>query len=94
MRTSICKIDDYDNKKWYNDKGELHNTNGPAIIWNNGDKYWLINGELNRIDGPAIENAKGERYWYINGEMLTEQEFNTICCDTQFKQELEELFTL
>ena len=72
----------YDNgqkwyEKYYNDKGEYHREDGPAITeWNkNGQKdvdFYSINGFYHREDGPAIicwnnnGQIKSEEYW-ING---------------------------
>ena len=67
VEESICKIDKYGNKEWYNLKGELHRENDlPAIEWVNGTKRWYINDKLHREnDKPAVENVGG-KYWYIN----------------------------
>jgi hypothetical protein len=54
-------------RTWYKN-GELHRTDGPAIIYANGDKFWFQNGELHRTDGAAIEYADGDKYWYQNGD--------------------------
>lgn len=52
---------------FYNEKGELHREDGPAIEYANGDKYWYKNGQFHREDGPAIEYADGNKFWYKNG---------------------------
>jgi hypothetical protein len=38
-------INKYNTIKWYNDKGQRHNDEGPAITYTNGDTCWYINGE-------------------------------------------------
>ena len=48
--------------------GKLHSENGPAVICDNGDKFWYIHGELHRKDGPAIVYADGGKEWYIIGQ--------------------------
>ena len=50
----------------------LHNENGPAVEYSNGDKTWYINCKLHREDGPAIEYANGDKVWYINGKLHRE----------------------
>jgi len=59
-------IDQQGNKFWYNDRGERHREDGPAIEGADGSKWWYINNERHREDGPAIEGADGSKWWYIN----------------------------
>ena len=57
------------NKIEYRNKlRQLHRLDGPAVEWNDGEKWWYINGKLHRTDGPAIEYNDGSKEWYINGE--------------------------
>ena len=58
--------------EYYNQAGQLHREDGPAIIYASGSKHWYINGLLHREDGPAIEAASGDRYWYRNGKLHRE----------------------
>ena len=74
MSTPI--IDEYGTKWYYNEQGQLHRTDGPAVEYANGDKEWWVNGQLHRPDGPAIEYASGTKSWWVNGKCLTEEEFN------------------
>ncbi len=60
---------------YYNDLGQYHREDGPAIIYPNGHKEWLINGMYHRIDGPAIEYADGSKAWYLYGEKLTKTKY-------------------
>ena len=60
-------IDVGGNKKWFNEKDQLHRTDGPASEWADGSKAWYLNGALHRTDGPAYESAKGSKEWYLNG---------------------------
>ena len=55
--------------RWYKDAEctVLHRENGPAIEWNDGDKFWVQTGLLHRTDGPAVEYADGGKFWYQNG---------------------------
>ncbi len=51
--------------------GKRHSIDGqPAVVRNNGDKFWYKNGKLHREDGPAQEWADGEKYWYENGKFI------------------------
>jgi hypothetical protein len=59
-------------KEYKNELGQLHRTDGPAVEWNNGDKWWYINGKYHRTDGPAIENDNGNKYWFIKGKFHRE----------------------
>ena len=61
---------------WYNQNGQLHRLDGPAIEQSNGTKYWLQNGKRHRLDGPAIEWSDGIKIWFIENKKYTEREFN------------------
>ena len=69
------KVDEH-GAYWYNEKGQLHRVDGPAIEWVNGDKEWHLNEKRHREDGPAVEWKDGSKYWYLNGLKCSEQEFN------------------
>jgi len=66
---------DYDSKSWkigtryYNNAGQLHREDGPAVERVDGYKAWYLNGEYHRTDGPAIEMANGDKEWYLNGKL-------------------------
>ena len=49
---------------------KYHNDNGPAIIWEDGTKYWAKHGNKHREDGPAIEWSDGEKEWWYEGKRL------------------------
>jgi hypothetical protein len=38
-------INEFGTKKWFNDKGELHRVDGPAVEYPEGSKSWYIHGE-------------------------------------------------
>lgn len=46
---------------------ELHRTNGPASIWNDGRWYWYSFGNYHRYYGPQNLSA-GD--WMIHGRMI------------------------
>ena len=68
-------IDSEGNKRWYNDVGQYHRLDGPAVEWWNGRKAWWSHGKLHREDGPAVEHVDGSKFWYLNGKRYTEEEF-------------------
>ena len=55
-------------KRWLNEKGQKHRTDGPAIIFDDGVGWWYQNGKRHRIDGPAIIYPDGMERWFINGK--------------------------
>jgi hypothetical protein len=46
----------------------LHREDGPAVILNNGSKFWYLNNKRHRLDGPANEWFNGNKSWWINGK--------------------------
>jgi hypothetical protein len=40
---------------YVNTDGKLHREDGPAIVWDDGDKFWYYKGMRHRIGGPASE---------------------------------------
>jgi hypothetical protein len=61
--------------EYFNDNGELHRTDGPAIIIDNGTLWWMVNDELHRLDGPAIELYDGRKNYYINNIIYSEKDY-------------------
>lgn len=72
---SYKEIDKSGTIKWYNEDGQYHKEDGPAIVYSNGDKFWYINGDLHREDGPAVKFINGYNRWWINGVEYTEHEY-------------------
>ena len=52
--------------EWRNERGQLHRTDGPALIRANGVQAWCLNGERHRTDGPAYISTDGSQAWYLN----------------------------
>ena len=52
---------------YWNDKGQAHREDGPAIEWADGTKMWCRDGKRHREGGPAIEWADGAKEWWVNG---------------------------
>ena len=83
MKTYKVTVDNNGTKRWYNEQGQRHREDGPAIDCANGTKYWYHNDKRHREDGPAVERTNGTKEWYLNGKELTEAEVNarTKSCD-------------
>jgi hypothetical protein len=65
---SAPTIDEYGTKRYFNEQGQLHRTDGPAVEYADGTKAWYVNDKLHRTDGPAYEWADGSKAWYVNGQ--------------------------
>ena len=76
-------------KEYKNESGQLHRTDGPAVEWNNGDKWWYIDGLRHREDGPAIEYSYGGKRWYLNGKEYSEEEFQQEIIKLKLKRLVE-----
>lgn len=50
---------------YFNENGELHRVDGPAIELNDDVKEWLINRNLYREIGPVFEYSNGTKKWYV-----------------------------
>ena len=67
----------FDNKIEYrNILGQLHRTDGPAVEYSDGDKFWYINGKRHREDGPVVEWNNGDKEWYLNDINYTEDQYH------------------
>ena len=76
MKTYKVTVDEKGTIRYYNEAGEYHREDGPAVI--DGDiQAWYLNGKRHREDGPAIINGDRQE-WYLNGKKLTESEFNQL----------------
>ena len=58
---------------WKDANGELHNTDGPAVISKKGSKHWYVHGKLHNLTGAAKNYATGAKLYYINGKKLSKQ---------------------
>jgi hypothetical protein len=53
-----------------NEKGELHNETGPAVI-RGEDEFYFQNGKLHNDNGPAeVLKSIGRKAYYKNGELV------------------------
>lgn len=57
--TGVCKVTIIGNIYHVKD-GEIHNENGPAVIYSDGSKRWYINNLEHREDGPSTEHSNGQ----------------------------------
>ena len=74
-------VDSSNNVRWYNEAGQLHRVDGPAVEYAAGHKSWWLNGKFHREDGPAYEYANGDRSWYLQGKWIdcsSQEEFERI----------------
>lgn len=69
MQTYKVTVDEDKTISWYNDKGQLHRLDGPAVEWADGDKEWWVEGKPHRLDGPAVEWANGAKWWYVESKL-------------------------
>ena len=60
-------------KKYFNNKGQYHRTDGPAVILSDGTKYWYKDGKRHKINGPVFIGPNGTKLWWIEGENYTER---------------------
>ena len=72
MKTYKVVVDEQNNIRWYNEAGQYHREDGPAVEYAEGGKVWYLNGQLHRVDGPAIEYANGYKAWWLNGKLHRE----------------------
>ena len=64
------RIDEEGNRFYYNESGELHNDEGPAIEYKNGDVVYYINGKRNCYDGPAVIKSNNGGFAYYKNDKL------------------------
>jgi hypothetical protein len=64
------QVDKDGNKEWYNENGQFHRDDGPAIEWADGSKTWYQNGKVHREDGPAMTWDDGQKFWFIKGKNI------------------------
>ena len=72
------EVDENDTRWYYNNAGQLHRTDGPAIEYPNGAKFWVQNGMLHRTNGPAVVYTNNELQWWIHGEHMSEARFKQV----------------
>jgi len=73
---SIKIVDDYGDIEYNNVFGQIHRTNGPAIITSGGTKFWCKHDMKHREDGPAVIYANGDTEYWINDNKISKNKFN------------------
>ena len=59
---------------YYNERGELHREDGPAVTHPDGYEAWYFNGLRHRENLPAINNPyNGYKAWYEHGVLIKEE---------------------
>jgi hypothetical protein len=43
-------LNKYGDVCWYNEAGQRHREDGPAVIYNDGEVEWLLNGEYHTFE--------------------------------------------
>jgi uncharacterized protein YqfB (UPF0267 family) len=46
-------------RRYYNNSGQLHREDGPAVIWRDGSEAWFHNGKLIRLATALVLFAVG-----------------------------------
>jgi hypothetical protein len=67
-------VDGWGTKIYRNKDGEYHRDEGPAVIYENGSKFWYQNGKRHRDEGPAIIFPDGMELYYIYDINYTKEE--------------------
>lgn len=47
----------------------LHNTNGPAIVYPDGSNWFYRDGKLHNLKGPAANWSNGSKEYWVNGRL-------------------------
>lgn len=70
--------------------GDLHHTDGPAIIFDNGNTQYWYKGVPHRLDGPAVD-YEDYKEWWVLGKQYNEKDFyfrlESLKCPEYFKHE-------
>ena len=57
-------MDSFGTQWLFNSDNQLHCEDGPAVLFADGSKIWIVKGLRHRVDGPAAEYADGTcEYW-------------------------------
>ena len=74
--SGYVETDEHGTVSFFNNAGAVHRTDGPAVIYSDGNALWYQNGLLHRTDGPAVMLSSGIGHWFLSGCELTQAEFN------------------
>ena len=79
--TLTKRVDNSGTIRYFNSAGVLHRVHGPAVIYANGNQYWLQDGVRHRTDGPAVIWGDGSVFWYHHDRRLPEPEWRKITAE-------------
>jgi hypothetical protein len=68
----VRRVDARGNQRWRLN-GQLHRTDGPAVVWASGTQEWWVNDQRHRTDGPALMLVSGYHAWFIDDKDITKQ---------------------
>lgn len=66
----VFKFNPNSNFVRYFQYGSIHRKNSPAVIWHDGDMFWIEYDHYHRKDGPAKRYNNGTCSHYWRGEFL------------------------
>ncbi|MCK9435796.1 MAG: hypothetical protein M0Q12_01150 [Synergistaceae bacterium] len=69
------RVDFKGNQHYYDNKGEYHNSEGPAFVGYDGSQQYFKHGKFHNDKGPAVVSPDGSVKYFIDGECMTEAEF-------------------
>ena len=73
-KVSTLHIDKRGTKRWFDENGNLHRLDGPAVEYADGSCAWFIDGKYHRLDGPAVERKNDQFGWWVNGKPVPEKD--------------------
>ena len=81
-------------KEWTDEQGRPHRAAGPAVIYDNGMKFWKLHGVFHREDGPAVEIPNGNPQFYLFGARFGSLESLKIELNSLSKKEYDKKLSL
>ena len=78
---SAVSVDTHGTFRHFDEDGELHRTNAPAVVYSDGTKVWYHHGVRrrdgvrHRDGGPALEYPDGTKLWMLSGVEYTEEQY-------------------
>ena len=67
MEESIKTVDKWGNQRWKNKNGKCHRDGDlPAVVYQDGERWWFKNNTFHRIHGPASIWSNGYETWSID----------------------------
>lgn len=60
---------------WLSPGKQNHRIDGPAVVYDDGTKFWYENNVSHRLDGPSDEWTNGARGFFIHGKHYMEEDY-------------------